>query len=195
MRHANKMYLRGLRARFDEDGSLRFVLPGFFPQAIERVAWHAAAGHEIVLVSGTLAPLAETVRRKLEAILNRRGFAVSVRAFATRLEESGGLWTGRVLGEPMMGEAKARAALRLADEFGKDLAHSYAYADYASDRWLLRAVGIPAAVNPTWRLERIARANRWPILRWCAAPGAAAKQRGASECGEMPLCRQMRKTT
>ena len=125
----------------------------------------------------------------------RRGFAVSVRAFATRLEESGGLWTGRVLGEPMMGEAKARAALRLADECGNDLAHSYAYGDTASDRWLMRAVGIPAAVNPTWRLARIARANRWPIVRWCAAPGAAAKQRGASECGEMSLCRRMRKTT
>jgi HAD superfamily hydrolase (TIGR01490 family) len=195
MRHANKMYLRGLRVSLDEDGGLRFVLPGFFRQALECVARHAAAGHEIVLVSGTLAPLAEMLRRKLEATLDACGYPARIRVCATQLEKLHGAWTGRVLGEPVMGQAKGQAALRLAGEFGYDLAHCYAYADSASDRSMLAAVGNPAAVNPTRRLARIARANGWPILRWSSSRSAEAKQHGAGGCGEMSLCRRLGKTT
>ena len=36
----------------------RLPVPAFFEQAIERMAWHAKHGHEIVLLSGTLGPLA-----------------------------------------------------------------------------------------------------------------------------------------
>ncbi len=183
LRHGNKMYLRGLRASSENHGRLRFVLPEFFPGAMERAARHAAAGHEIVLVSGTLAPLADLLGTALEAKLNRLGCPASVRICATRLEEYDGVWTGRVLGEPMVGEAKARAALRLAKEFGYDLARSHAYADSASDRWLLRAVGNPAAVNPAWRLARIALANGWPVLRWPARPSGEA-----TGCGEIGSC-------
>lgn len=195
MRHANKMYLRGLRASLDKDGGLRFVLPGFFPPAVERVACHAAARHEIVLISGTLSPLAEMLRRKLEAALDRVGCPTRVRVCATRLEESHGAWTGRVLGEPVMGQAKKQAALRLADEFGYDLARSYVYADSASDRSMLAVVGNPAAVNPTRRLARIARANGWPILRWSTAPSGEAERREGGRCGEISLCRRLGKTT
>ena len=187
IRHGNKMHLRGVRAGLDGDGGLRFVVPGFFPRAVERVAQHAAAGHDIVLVSGTLAPLAKMLSVALEAGLKRLGCPASVRVCATRLEESYGAWTGRVLGGPMMGKAKAQAALRLAQENGYDLGRSYAYADSASDRWLLAMVGNPAAVNPAWRLARIARARSWPVLRWSVAPrNEAARPREAGSC-EMSL--------
>ena len=141
-------------------------VPLFFPEAMERVAWHAQCGHAIVLVSGTLAPLAKEVAIALAARLAVRGIAASIGVCATRLEEANGKWTGRIVGEAMFGEAKARAVRRLAAEEGFELAGCYAYGDGASDRWLLDAVGKPAAVNPSEDLARIARRRDWPVLWW-----------------------------
>ena len=75
--HANKMYLRGVR--MDEAilgaGS---SFPPFFPEAIERAAWHAERGDSIVIVSGTLEPLALLAARALEAELGSRGRACRI---------------------------------------------------------------------------------------------------------------------
>jgi HAD superfamily hydrolase (TIGR01490 family) len=188
---ANKMYLHGMEI-FDErgegDGDVsswhkdghqaegqasapprrhpRLPVPTFFAQAIERVAWHGNQRHEIVLISGTLEPLAHAAARTLEAELAARGTTVTIRVIATRMEERGGHWTGRVLGEAMMGEAKARAVKRLAEEMRFDLGRCYAYGDSLSDRWLMAAVGRPAAVNPSNDLASVALSFGWPILIW-----------------------------
>src|SRR5467141_818667 len=188
---ANKMYLRGVQV-FDErgegDGDVscwhkdglqaegqasapprrnpRLPVPTFFAQAIERVSWHAKQGHEIVLLSGTLEPLAREAAGTVEAKLAARGIAVTIRAIATRLEERDGRWTGRVLGEAMFGEAKARAAKRLAEEMRLDLRRCYAYGDSLNDRWLLAAVGRPTAVNASKGLGQMAKKLGWPTLEW-----------------------------
>src|SRR5260370_16240032 len=78
--HANKMYLRGVQ-NCDERGRGG---PAFFAQAIERVAWHAKQGHEIVLMSGTLEPLARGAVRAMEAGLAARGIPVTLHAFSPR---------------------------------------------------------------------------------------------------------------
>src|ERR1700732_3230211 len=62
VRQANKMYLRGILAGDDESrksGQPEMAVPRFFPDGVDQVAWHARQGHAIVLVSGTLAPLAQ----------------------------------------------------------------------------------------------------------------------------------------
>src|ERR1700682_4443399 len=100
---ANKMYLRGVQI-FDErgegdgdisswhkDGHLaegqasapprrnpRLPVPAFFAQAIERMAWHAKQGDEVVLMSGTLEPLARGAARAMEA--ERAGGAITGRS-------------------------------------------------------------------------------------------------------------------
>ncbi len=130
---------------------------GFFPQALQRLEWHAAPGHGIFLVSGTLAPLADVVARQL---------SLPASACATRLEVAGDVFTGEVAGEAMCGPAKARAVERLAAQHGLDLGRSYAYGDSWSDRWMLGSVGRPAAVNPSARLARLARHRGWPVLVW-----------------------------
>ncbi len=193
--HANKMYLRGVEI-FDErderdgkgsswhkDGHQakgqasvlrsrkaqrhpRLPVPTFFAQAIETVAWHVKQGHEIMLISGTLEPLARGAALALETELAARGITVTIRVIATRLEEKGGRWTGRVLGEAMFGESKARAAKRLATELGLVLRTCYAYGDSLNDRWLMEVAGRPAAVNPMNELASIARMRGWPILSW-----------------------------
>lgn len=189
--HANKMYLRRLhvrcgavvRVRFsarDETRSNRCELRGkheekgrqegmpvpLFSEAIERVAWHAERGHLLVIVSGTLDPLAELAVEAVRAELSARGLACAIRVCATRLEEMNGQWTGRIVGEAMFGEAKARAARRIAAEEKLDLGRCFAYGDSTSDRWMLECVGKPAAVNPSNDLAHIARRNEWPVLRW-----------------------------
>jgi hypothetical protein len=54
----------------------------------------------------------------------------------------------------------------LAEDLGLDLAESWAYSDSESDLPMLRAVGHPVAVNPDAELERVARAERWEIIRF-----------------------------
>ena len=129
----------------------------FFPEALQRLEWHAVQGHAIFLVSGTLAPLAELVARQLLLL---------VIPCATRLEMVGDRWTGEVVGEAVSGPGKARGVERLTAEHHVDLARSYAYGDSWNDRWMLERVGYPAAVNPGARLARLARQRGWPVLRW-----------------------------
>ena len=189
--HANKMYLQGVKGLDESDGenrsdssghtsghqaggqaatpprrNPRLPVPHFFAEGVERVAWHAGQGHAIVLVSGTLGPLASAAALALGLRLAVGGVTAFIGVCATRLEEAGGIWTGRVVGEAMFGTAKARAVIKLADEMRFDLSQSYAYGDGANDRWLLAAVGKPAAVNPSRKLARIAQKRGWPVLHW-----------------------------
>jgi len=181
---ANKVYLRGVEildehGEGDTDGhsaegqpraplrrNPRQPVPTFLAQAIEKVAWHANKGHQIVLVSGTLLPLAQRAASAMEAELAARGITVTIRVLATRLEELEGRWTGRILGPAMFGEAKARAAKRRAEEMRLDLRRCYAYGDSLNDRWLLAAVGRPTAVNASKGLGQMAKKLGWPTLEW-----------------------------
>ena len=177
MLQANKMYLRGLpkdgreshnggQPPRHDSGQAKMAVPRFFPEGLEQVAWHAQQGHAIVLVSGTLEPLAQEMALALVVRLAVRGITASVAVCATRLEQHGGRWTGRILGDTMFGEAKARAVAQLALCKGFDLTECYAYGDSLSDRSMLEAVGRPAAVNPSSRMERLARRRGWSVLTW-----------------------------
>ena len=161
---ANKMYLRGVRVA-EGPGGTGIPVP-LFAEGIERVAWHAQRGHLVVIVSGTLEFLALRAARSLEAELGARGLTCTIRVCATRLEEKGGRWTGRIAGDAMFGEAKARAIRRIAAEENLDVRRCFAYGDSASDRWMLESVGKPAAVNPSNDLARVARRNDWAVLKW-----------------------------
>jgi phosphoserine phosphatase len=141
-----------------------------------------------VIVSGTLEPLAKAAARALEAELASRGFAVRIRVCATQLEEGLGRWTGRIAGEAMFREAKARAVKRLAQEMHLDLAQCWAYGDSVNDRWMLADIGKPVAVNPSRQLARIARKRGWPVLRWNQARSQTQRHRehGEKEGQEQP---------
>jgi HAD superfamily hydrolase (TIGR01490 family) len=177
MRYANKMYLRGVhegresstetgQPSWQDAGQVGFAVPRFFPAAMNQVAWHAKEGHGIVLVSGTLAPLAEKMALALAVRLAVRGIEASVGVCATRLEEKDGRWTGRIIGDAMFGKAKARAVRRIAGEGGFDLSQCYAYGNCVNDRWMLEAVGRPAVVNASRGIARVARRRGWMALTW-----------------------------
>jgi HAD superfamily hydrolase (TIGR01490 family) len=177
MRHANKMYLRGVRKDAHEScragqppgqgsGQTEMAVPRFFPEAVDTVAWHAEQGHEIVLVSGTLAPLAQEMALALVVRLAVRGITASVAVCATRLEECAGRWTGRIAGDAMFGKTKAQAVRQMAICKRFELGNCYAYGDSLADRWMLEAVGHAAVVNPAWRMDRLARRRGWAVLTW-----------------------------
>jgi len=181
--HGNKAYLRGVAVdRLGEFG----LKPAseLYGDGIERMAWHARQGHTIVMVSGTLEPLANEAARAIGEGLAARGIFPAIRVCATRLEQMHGRWTGKILGEAVFGKAKLRAALRMAAEMELDLEQSYAYADSPNDRWLLAAVGRPMAVNPTSDLARLARIHGWPVLNWEGKENLTQRRRGHREIAE-----------
>ena len=161
----NKAYLRlirstGLRAnRVGEDAP-------FFPAAVECVMRHAENGERIVLVTGTLEFLAKQIAQRLRGELMKRDAIAEIHVCATRLEEKDGRWTGRVLGQPMFGEAKAIAVWWYAQNWKLNLAECSAYGDGALDEWMLASVGNPVAVNPDSQLRATARRQRWKIVNW-----------------------------
>jgi phosphoserine phosphatase len=157
-------------------------LPEFFPAAIQRVWWHALRGDAIVLVSGTLAPLAEIVQFALERELLWRGVDCRIFVIATQLEIADGCWTGKVSGAAIFGQEKALGVKEFARAQNISLARCSTYGDSSQDRWMLAAGGHAFAVNPTRRLRRIARSRGWPILYWThCAVRTASEQRASSE--------------
>lgn len=121
-------------------------------------------GHRLFIVSGTLAPLARVVARRLSALVS-----VEIGLCATELEVAPGaarIWNGRIRGEHLSGGAKLRAGTELAARYGIDLARSYAYGDSAGDLQMLEGVGNAVVVNPTRRLAHVARKRGWQICAW-----------------------------
>jgi alcohol-forming fatty acyl-CoA reductase len=174
----NKFYLKGIDESLASDwehwlaptSSPEDSLP-LFEQGLQRIHWHHRQGHHIFLITGTLAPLAQMIARRISAQLQ-----APIEARATELESSqwhshcwlcsSNPWTGRLIGEHISGQAKSRALKSLAAIHSLDLAKSYAYGDSAADVAMLDSVAQPHAVNPSRRLKSIAQQNGWPISHW-----------------------------
>ena len=72
--------------------------------------------------------------------------------------------TGRFEGKPVIGEVKYAQASDLAERLGVPLSECAFYSDSIHDLPLLERVGRPVAVNPDFRLRRVARQRNWEIL-------------------------------
>jgi len=164
---ADRSYLAGLSASLADEwlADLRAPLP-FLAEGLRALEQHAALGHRVFIISGTLAPLARAVARQLpgEPIV----CATELKPCESRARNDSGalLWNGRLAEEWLNGAAKARAVHSLAAQYELDLSRSFAYGDSSGDIKMLAAVGNPRAVNPAFSLRRIARVRRWPIERW-----------------------------
>jgi len=169
--HGNKAHYRGVRVRAMETFCAllrRHPLP-LIPAALEWLTWHATRGHAIMLVSGTLRPLALCIAQHIAHNWNI-GEALPIRVVAATLEVHEGRFTGRTAGEPVCGRAKAAAVHRLARELGLDLLSCFAYGNGYADRRMLGTVGHPTAVNPSVGLRLFARHHGWPVVEWNRRP-------------------------
>lgn len=156
---ADKSYLAGLPDSLathwaDSSGAESVRL---FRRAVDSLAWHASQGHRIWLVSGTVAPLARAIAHSLP---------VRAEVVATELEVRHDRWTGRLAAEHISGKVKAGAVEALAGRYGLSLEASYAYGNTISDVPMLGTVGHATAVNPSARLERVARLHGLRIVEW-----------------------------
>jgi HAD superfamily hydrolase (TIGR01490 family) len=121
--------------------------------ARELTRQHLAAGQRVWLVTATPVELANILARRLGL----------TGALGTVAETSDGVYTGRLVGGLLHGEAKAAAVRALAEREGLDLTRSSAYSDSSNDLPMLELVGHPNVVNPDGDLLRLARSQNWPV--------------------------------
>lgn len=84
----------------------------------------------------------------------------------TRLEVSGGAFTGDWEKPLCYGSGKVVRATAWAAQHGLDLSQSSFYTDSITDLPMLEAVGEPRVINPDVRLRRLARQRNYPVELW-----------------------------
>lgn len=124
------------------------------PQARAIVKAHQRMGHTVTLASAATRFQTGPVARSL-------GIDDIV---CTELETEDGVLTGRVIGNFLWGEHKARGVRDFARERGIDLPQSYGYANGDEDIAFLASTGRPHAIGPGRALRRAADLQGWPVL-------------------------------
>lgn len=124
---------------------------------------HIEAGRRVWLVTATPVELARIVAHRLGL----------TGALGTVSETQHGVYTGRLVGEPLHGPAKAAAVAALAAREHLDLGRCSAYSDSANDIPMLSLVGHPVAINPDRTLRAAARERGWEIRDFRATRRAA----------------------
>ena len=114
---------------------------------------HLDAGQRVWLVTATPVELATIIAHRLEL----------TGALGTVAESEDGVYTGRLVGDVLHGEAKAAAVRNLAAREGLDLSHCSAYSDSINDLPMLSLVGRAVAVNPDSALRAEAKRRGWEI--------------------------------
>ncbi len=114
---------------------------------------HLDAGQRVWLVTATPVEVASVIAKRLGL----------TGALGTVAETEDGVYTGRLVGEILHGQAKAQAVTALAEREGLDLGACSAYSDSANDIPLLSLVGHPCAINPDARLRAHAREHGWRV--------------------------------
>jgi len=133
---------------------------------------HQGMGHTLVLASSATRFQVEPMARELGAD----------HVLCTPVEVLDGVATGRAGGEPLWGQAKARAVRELAAERGLDLGRAFAYSNGTEDIEFLAAVGKPTAVQPEGPLNAEAKRRGWPVLE-CASRGGRPGLRDLARTG------------
>ena len=114
---------------------------------------HLDAGQRVWLVTATPVELAQIIGRRLGL----------TGALGTVAENVDGVYTGRLFGEMLHGQAKAAAVRSLAAREGLDLRRCTAYSDSVNDVPMLSVVGTAVAINPDGALKDVARERGWQI--------------------------------
>jgi len=123
------------------------------PGALALAQGHLDSGQRVWLVTATPVELATIIAKNLGL----------TGALGTVAEVRDGVYTGRLVGAPLHGVAKAEAVRAIAEREGLDLSRCSAYSDSSNDIPMLSLVGNPVAVNPDSTLRQHAHENDWPI--------------------------------
>lgn len=132
------------------------IRPRLWPETVASVKEHLAAGREVWLLTAAPVELAQAIAKDLGA----------TGALGTIVGHDGDVLTGELVGKPLHGKAKRKAAKALAKARNISLKRSWAYSDSVNDLPLLTLVGNPVAVNPDKQLEQYSKAANWQILKF-----------------------------
>ena len=133
---------------FDE-----LIADKIWPGTLALAMMHVEAGQRVWLVTATPVEVADVIAARLGL----------TGALGTVAEHVDGIYTGRLVGQPMHGPAKAEAIRALAAREGLDLQRCSAYSDSANDVPMLSLVGNPCAINPDKTLRDHAREHGWRV--------------------------------
>ncbi|KOV49905.1 hydrolase [Streptomyces sp. AS58] len=114
---------------------------------------HLDAGQRVWLVTAAPVEIAQVIARRLGL----------TGALGTVAESLDGVYTGKLVGEPLHGPAKAEAVRALAAAEDLDLPRCAAYSDSHNDIPMLSLVGHPYAINPDSKLRKHAREKDWRL--------------------------------
>jgi HAD superfamily hydrolase (TIGR01490 family) len=168
---------------FDEAMAHR-IWPG--TRALAQI--HLDRGERVWLVTAAPVELASIIARRLGL----------TGALGTVAEHVDGVYTGRLVGDLLHGQAKAEAVTALARREGLELERCSAYSDSFNDLPLLSLVGDPCAVNPDARLRDHARRNGWRVRdyrtgRKAAKVGLAAAAGAGAATGSVAAAFALRR--
>ncbi|MBN7769791.1 HAD-IB family hydrolase [Marinobacter daepoensis] len=148
--------LEALVGKFVND----IIAPRVLPTGKERIAWHRAQGHRLLIISATGEHLVAPIARYLGL---EDGIGVQV-------EWQNNSLTGRIGARRPFREGKISAL----DEWLKAQAFqpekTWFYSDSHNDLPLLNTVDYPVAINPDTRLQEHAQHHGWRILNDALRP-------------------------
>ena len=132
----------------------QYVQPLVRPDVMARLREHQAAGHRVIMVSGTLSPLLAAIGRQL-GVQETVGTPLVLRA-------------GRYSGGCELPVCQGPGKVSRLEAYTRDddvlWPQSHAYADSYTDIPLLERVGRPVAVYPDEQLAAHARSQGWEII-------------------------------
>jgi HAD superfamily phosphoserine phosphatase-like hydrolase len=154
----NKAYLCGLERADVAALADEFVATALVPRlrgaVVQRLRQHVLRGDAVVLLTGTIEPIAQALARQL-----------GVRyVCATLCSERNGRYLAQPPETHPFGAAKLGLSRQLAAQIGCELKSATAYGDSRHDLFLLEAVSDPVAVSPDAGLSRIALEREWEII-------------------------------
>jgi len=151
-------YLRGISRetleKIAEDSFEGWLKKDLFEEAVTLVRQRRGDGRRVFLATSSI----DFVVAPLAAYLGVDGM------LATALQFENDICTGRIVGTPMFRREKKNRVLAFLVEQGVSPSECSFYSDSIYDLPLLQEVGRPVAVNPDFKLRRLARRRGWPIV-------------------------------
>ena len=133
------------------------IQPAIRAEALALLEKHRAAGEQLLIITATN----EFVTRPIA-----HAFGVEELIAVELVRDSGGWYTGEILGVPSLREGKVERLQQWLHRRGLDWdkVETTFYSDSSNDIPLLQRVNHPVATNPDAKLKAFALEKGWPIL-------------------------------
>jgi len=125
-----------------------------FQDVVNIIKKHKTENRKILIVSNSIEFIPEVVSRFL-------GINYII---GTKLKQENNKFTGEIKGDIIYSKNKIIAINNFMKNNKLSFDNSYGYSDHHSDLPFLKMVSNPTAVNPSYKLKKEARKNKWLIL-------------------------------